>query len=93
MLPTDSTIGIHVSANLNPVSFEYWYGVGFDNVTIMYKIVRVFGYKIVPFDGLPEYKYLVSHLHVLGTSSWKERESVPPCKPIRRYLHMETCID
>lgn len=47
MLPTDSTIGVHVSANLNPVSFEYWYGVGFDNVTIMYKIVRVFGYKIV----------------------------------------------
>lgn len=52
MLSIGSTISVHVSKNQNSVSFEYCYGMGFDNVmTDMYMIVHVFGYKIVNFDG------------------------------------------
>ncbi|CAN6724381.1 unnamed protein product [Malus baccata var. baccata] len=60
MLPT-MLPSVQVLENLNPKSFEYWYGMGFDNMTNTYKIVR----------------YLVSHVYVLGTSSWKEIDSVP----------------
>ncbi|KAK9921738.1 hypothetical protein M0R45_030235 [Rubus argutus] len=50
--------------------FIDWYGMGFDNTTSTHKIVRV--------SGNAHYR-LVAQVYVLGTSSWKEIRSVPPC--------------
>lgn len=80
ILPVDNTIRANVPANPIPKSYEYWYGMGFDNANNKYKIVRVFGYKFDYDFGYTVYKYLVSHVHVLGTSSWREIDSVPPRK-------------
>ncbi|XP_068341603.1 F-box protein CPR1-like [Pyrus communis] len=44
ILPVDNTIRSDVPANPIPKSYEYWYGMGFDNAN-KYKVVRVFGYK------------------------------------------------
>ncbi|XP_070676373.1 F-box/kelch-repeat protein At3g06240-like [Malus domestica] len=76
MLPT-MLPSVQVLENLNPKSFEYWYGMGFDNMTNTYKIVRVYGCKIADIFGRLNSEYLVSHVYVLGTSSWKEIDSVP----------------
>ncbi|XP_068317203.1 F-box/kelch-repeat protein At3g06240-like [Pyrus communis] len=73
MLPT-MLPSVQVPENLNPKSFEYWYGMGFDNTTNTYKIVRVYGCKIAGIFGRLVSEYLV---YVLGTSSWKEIDSVP----------------
>ncbi|KAM1347670.1 hypothetical protein ACFX13_037621 [Malus domestica] len=52
-----------------------WYGVGFDNLTNTAKIVRVFkkGAQIQHTNTM------VAEVCALGTSSWREIDSVPPC--------------
>lgn len=76
MLPT-MLPSVQVQENLNPKSFEYWYGMGFDYMTNTYKIVRVYGCKIADIFGRLDSEYLVSHAYVLGTSSWKEIDLIP----------------
>lgn len=55
-----------------------WYGMGFDNITSTYKIVRVS--KIVKKERYGYYSTIgmVTHILVLGTNSWREIPSVPP---------------
>ncbi|ONI21878.1 hypothetical protein PRUPE_2G095800 [Prunus persica] len=49
-----------------------WYGMGFDNITNSFKIVRV---------STNKKDYMVAEVLVLGTSSWRELPTVPPCFP------------
>lgn len=50
-----------------------YYGMGFDNITNTYKIVCVTGiYSTVP-------ETWFTQILVLGTSSWRDISSVPPC--------------
>lgn len=55
-----------------------WYGMGFDNITSTYKIVRVS--EIVKKKRYGYYSTIgmVAHILVLGTNSWREIPSVPP---------------
>lgn len=59
-------------------STDYWYGMGFNNMTNTYKIVRVFPVKadddhMSSSDGL-----LASEIYTMGTSSWRRISSIPP---------------
>ncbi|CAB4269122.1 unnamed protein product [Prunus armeniaca] len=49
-----------------------WYGMGFDNITYSFKIVRV---------STNKKDYLAAEVLVLGTSSWRKLPTVPPCIP------------
>ncbi|CAL2240188.1 unnamed protein product [Prunus armeniaca] len=49
-----------------------WYGMGFDNITNSFKIVRV---------STNKKDYLAAEVLVFGTSSWRELPTVPPCFP------------
>ncbi|CAB4269125.1 unnamed protein product [Prunus armeniaca] len=57
-----------------------YYGMGFDNITNSFKIVRVSSNKK---------DYMVSEILVLGTSSWRALPTVPPCFPTSKsaYAH------
>ncbi|KAM5558982.1 hypothetical protein ABKV19_020570 [Rosa sericea] len=66
MLPK-STVQVPPFRNM---VFIDWYGMGFDDITNTYKIVRVSGNA---------HCCLVAQVYVLGTSSWKQISSVPPC--------------
>ncbi|KAL6135442.1 hypothetical protein ACLB2K_067670 [Fragaria x ananassa] len=50
--------------------WEEWYGLGVDATSSTYQIVNVV-FRI-------DRSYVV-HVHVLGTSSWKQISAVPPC--------------
>ncbi|XP_004306040.1 PREDICTED: F-box/kelch-repeat protein At3g06240-like [Fragaria vesca subsp. vesca] len=51
--------------------WEEWYGLGVDATTSIYRIVNVV-FRIDP-------RSYVVHVHVLGTSTWKQISAVPPC--------------
>ncbi|XP_021805599.1 F-box/kelch-repeat protein At3g06240-like [Prunus avium] len=72
MLPTKSDLQVPPNSFCNSDTF----GMGFDNMTNTYKIVRVSRY-------LKEDRQTVvtAEVLVLGTSSWKELPSAPPCYP------------
>ncbi|KAI5344366.1 hypothetical protein L3X38_012243 [Prunus dulcis] len=57
-----------------------WYGMGFDNITCSFKIVRV---------STNKKDYLAAEVLVLGTSSWQKLPTVPPCIPTYKsaYAH------
>lgn len=54
------------------VAFDVWYGMGFDNISNILKIVCVAKNHELNFE--------VAHVYVLGTSSsWSEIDSIPCC--------------
>ncbi|TQD87536.1 hypothetical protein C1H46_026953 [Malus baccata] len=53
-------------------SCKEWYGMGFDDITSTYKILRVSG------DEDSTVCQLRAQIYVLGTGSWREIPSVPP---------------
>ncbi|CAN6555886.1 unnamed protein product [Malus baccata var. baccata] len=54
--------------------FKEWFAMGFDDATNTYKIVRVF-------QHLYSLTFKVrAQVYVLGTSSWREIPSIPPCR-------------
>ncbi|XP_068323472.1 F-box protein At3g13820-like [Pyrus communis] len=70
VLPT--TTNAQLPASCPKDSVLDWLAMGLDNVTNHLKIVRVSGNK--------DYSsQLVAQVHVLGTNSWREVDSVPPC--------------
>ncbi|KAM1213974.1 hypothetical protein ACFX2I_005348 [Malus domestica] len=70
VLPTTTNAQLPASCPKDSV-FD-WLAMGLDNVTNRLKIVRVSGNK--------DYSsQLVAQVHVLGTNSWREVDSVPPC--------------
>ncbi|TQD86708.1 hypothetical protein C1H46_027731 [Malus baccata] len=70
VLPT--TTNAQLPASCPKDSVLDWLAMGLDNVTNRLKIVRVSGNK--------DYSsQLVAQVHVLGTNSWREVDSVPPC--------------
>ncbi|RXH90762.1 hypothetical protein DVH24_035526 [Malus domestica] len=72
MLPT-SNVQVPASPSYHRGhAFFDWYAMGFDNITNTYKILRV--------CGKPFPKNLVAQILVLGTSTWREISSVPPCE-------------
>lgn len=80
-LPTDS---IEQLTKYGPNSEVHicWYGMGFDYITNTYKIVRIS--RILskePYSTIG----MFAHVLVLGTSSWREISSVPPCLLNRAY--------
>ncbi|CAL9005921.1 unnamed protein product [Prunus brigantina] len=68
MLPSASDVQVP-SNSLCDVD---WYGMGFDNITNSFKIVRV---------STNRKDYMAAEVLVLGTSSWRELPTVPPCFP------------
>ncbi|XP_004304730.1 PREDICTED: F-box protein CPR30-like [Fragaria vesca subsp. vesca] len=54
-----------------------FYGMGFDDITNTYKIVRVS--RIWHKEDYLETLGMLAHILVLGTNSWREIPSVPPC--------------
>ncbi|BFG22263.1 hypothetical protein CerSpe_085370 [Prunus speciosa] len=73
MLPTTSDV-LQVSANT--VSRQDSYGMGFDNKTNTYKIVRISYHHKYKKGQLSE---LTAEVLVLGTSSWRELPLIPLC--------------
>ncbi|BFG21203.1 hypothetical protein CerSpe_074770 [Prunus speciosa] len=67
MLPS---VSVQVPSN-SPCNVD-WYGMGFDSITYSFKIVRV---------ATNKKDYLAAKVLVLGTSSWRELPTVPPCFP------------
>ncbi|KAL6177602.1 hypothetical protein ACLB2K_049127 [Fragaria x ananassa] len=55
-----------------------FYGMGFDDITNTYKIVRVS--RIWHMENYLEYLGMLAHILVLGTNSWRKIPSVPPCR-------------
>ncbi|CAL8137423.1 unnamed protein product [Prunus armeniaca] len=78
MLPTTSDV-LQVSANT--ISRQDSYGMGFDNKTNTYKIVRISYHHKYRKGQLSE---LTAEVLVLGTSSWQELPVVPPCYVINK---------
>ncbi|KAL6290685.1 hypothetical protein ACE6H2_008195 [Prunus campanulata] len=74
MLPTTSDLQVPVNSLCNSDK----YGMGFDNITNTYKIVRVSCHE-------KDIKIQVAaEVFILGTSSWRELPSVPPCHLTRK---------
>ncbi|CAL9007054.1 unnamed protein product, partial [Prunus brigantina] len=68
VLPTASDVQISTNSSF----VDDWYGMGFDNITNTYKIVRVSCQK-------EDFKtHMATQVLVLGTSSWRELPSIPP---------------
>ncbi|CAB4304147.1 unnamed protein product [Prunus armeniaca] len=78
MLPTTSDV-LQVLANT--ISRQDSYGMGFDNKTTTYKIVRISYHHKYKKGQLSE---LTAEVLVLGTSSWRELPVVPPCYVISK---------
>ncbi|ONI21880.1 hypothetical protein PRUPE_2G096000 [Prunus persica] len=68
MLPSASDVQVPT----NSLCSVDWYGMGFDNITNSFKIVRV---------STNKKDYVAAEVLVLGTSSWRELPTVPPCFP------------
>ncbi|CAL9007709.1 unnamed protein product [Prunus brigantina] len=69
MLPTTSDLQVPINSLCNVDT----YGMGFDNMTNTYKIVRVSCHE-------KDIKtQMAAEIFILGTSSWRKLPSVPPC--------------
>ncbi|KAK9951471.1 hypothetical protein M0R45_006912 [Rubus argutus] len=66
------------TSNVHGTNFRFrdWYGMGIDSSTGTYKIVRVSKFCKENVAG----EFLVAQVFELGTSSWREIPSVPPCQ-------------
>ncbi|KAI5345909.1 hypothetical protein L3X38_013786 [Prunus dulcis] len=73
MLPTTSDV---LQVSTNTVCRQDSYGMGFDNKTNTYKIVRISYHHKYKKGQLSQLK---TEVLVLGTSSWRELPVVPPC--------------
>ncbi|KAL6289494.1 hypothetical protein ACE6H2_007004 [Prunus campanulata] len=74
MLPSASDVQVPA----NCLCTIDWYGMGFDNKTNSFKIVRV---------STNKKDYLAAEVLVLGKSSWRELPTVPPCLPTYKSLY------
>lgn len=72
MLPTTSDLQVSESFRIYVTC-----GIGFDNMTNTYKIVRISSHEYVHRPT----SVMVAEILVLGTSSWRELPFVPPCDP------------
>nr|XP_011466612.1 PREDICTED: F-box protein CPR30-like [Fragaria vesca subsp. vesca] len=78
-LPTDNIL-----TKYGPDSqVSIWYGMGFDDITNTYKIVRVS--KFANKENYRDIHGMLVHILVLGTNSWREIPSLPPSGLPRLY--------
>lgn len=84
MLPTSSVQVPAAPSYRRGRAFFDWYAMGFDNITNTYKILRV--------CGKPFPKNMVAQILVLGTSTWQEISSVPPCEGLS-HKNVSACGD
>ncbi|XP_004298541.1 PREDICTED: F-box protein CPR30-like [Fragaria vesca subsp. vesca] len=61
----------------------FWYGMGFDDITNTYKIVRVS--RFANKENYRDIRGRLVHILVLGTNSWREIPSLPPSGLPRLY--------